>query len=282
MALDLWNELNVEPASRLNIGIEGEGAEVLPRDESNVIYQAMAQFCRDKGREVPMVSLQCRNRIPLFRGLGSSSAAIVSGLFAANQLLGKPATKLEILQMAAAMEGHADNVAPAIFGGCRIIFKEGDSFLHREVVLKPPAPQAVLFIPELEIPTSKARAVLPASVPRADAIFNASRTALLVNALTAHRYEDLKWAFQDKLHQTYRQAIYPAMPRIFEAALSAGARGVFLSGSGSTILALCSAHAAAVGRAMLNAGAAEGLKAGIVVTKPVERGAEVRALSRES
>lgn len=274
MALNLWNEITVAPARQLTIEIEGEGRNGLPRDESNIIYRAISQFYRKRGQQPPALALRCKNRIPPCRGLGSSAAATISGLLAANCLLGRPARKTEILQEAAAIEGHADNVAPALFGGCQVVFKDDQRFLHSSIPLPAP-PDAVLFIPDLEIPTEKSRSVLPPLVPRADAVFNLSRVALLVAALMTLRHDSLRWATQDRLHQPQRQTLFPAMEKIFRAALAAGAYGVCLSGSGSTIVAFAAENGQAVGNAMLRAGAREGLKGRTVVTRPVLKGAHV-------
>ncbi len=276
MALNLWNELTVETSRRLTIEVEGEGAGSLPRDETNIIFQAIRRFYVKSGKEPPTLAVRCQNRIPLSRGLGSSAAAIVSGLTAANYLLGRPASRMEILQEAAAIEGHADNVAPAIFGGCRLVFKEDGVYQHREIATLSGPPAAVLFIPDFEMPTSKARSVLPATISRADAVFNLSRVALLVTSLETGRYRDFKWGTQDKFHQPYRQNIFPAMDTVFKAALEAGADGAFLSGSGSTILAMARLNKSGrVGEAMLRAGAREGVKGKIIVTRPVVKGAHL-------
>ncbi|MBI4334250.1 MAG: homoserine kinase [Chloroflexi bacterium] len=277
MALNLWNEVAVAPAARLTIEIEGEGHDSLPRDERNIIFQALQGFYLKRGEEPPALALRCKNRIPLFRGLGSSAAAIVSGLVAANHLLGRPAGRTEILQEAAAIEGHGDNVAPAIFGGCQVVFKDNDIFLHSRVPVGEKI-ETVLFIPDFEMPTEKARAVLSPLVPRGDAIFNLSRVALLVNSLVTSQSRYLRWATEDRLHQPQRQMLFPAMEQIFQAALGAGAGGVFLSGSGSTILALAKRQPARIGEAMLRAGAREGVAGKIVITGPVVRGAHVRGL----
>ncbi len=280
MALNLWNEVIVEPADRTMVMVNGEGADKLARDESNLIFQTIQGSYRKRGQKAPGFKIECINRIPLARGLGSSAAAIVAGLLAANYFMGGfgRTRKTDILQEAAAIEGHGDNVAPAIFGGCQIVFKDGDRFLQSRIYLPPLPRKAVLFIPDLEIATARARQVMPAAVPLAHAVYNLSRVALLVKSLSFGPGSLLKWGTQDRLHQPYRQAIYPAMERIFRAAMSAGASGVFLSGSGSTILALCDESSAAVGRAMLQAGRREGLQARIVVTRPVEKGAEVKEI----
>lgn len=276
MALNLWNELTVETSNRLSIDIEGEGADSLPRDETNIIFQAIVGFFLKFGKEPPLLAIRCKNRIPLSRGLGSSAAAIVSGLTAANYLLGRPAERMEILQDAAAIEGHADNVAPAIFGGCRLVFKEDGLYQNRNIYMPPGPPAAVLFIPDFEMPTSSARSVLPSTISRADAVFNLSRVALLVKTLGTYGYKDFRWGTQDKLHQPYRQTIFPAMDKVFKAALKAGAEGVFLSGSGSTILALAGfSEPSPIGRAMLRAGAREGVKGRVIVTRPVIKGAHL-------
>lgn len=275
MALNLWNELAIEKSSRLSIEIEGEGETSLPRDNTNIILQAISKLYSRQGQQVPPLSLRCKNTIPLRRGLGSSSAAIVAGLMAGNYLLGKPLKKEALLQEAADIEGHADNVTPAIFGGCQIVFMEDTRFLHTRLPLGLDF-KAVLLIPDFEIPTNKARVVLTPQVRRQHAVYNLSRVALLSTSLITGRTGDLKWATQDRLHQPARERLFPAMDKIFQAALSAGAPGVFLSGSGSTILAFSCGKEKPIGEAMLAAGGREGVKGRIVVTRPVVSGAQIR------
>lgn len=236
LTLGLYNTIVVEPADRLEMTIEGEGKETLRPGRGNLLYDTFASVFTRLERPVPSVRLACANRIPLGRGLGSSAAAVVGGLVAANAVAGRPLTDSDLLRMAAAVEGHADNVAPALFGGCRIVVRDGDEYVVAAVPMRGGL-KAVLFIPDFQMSTRRARAILPQQVSRADAVFNIGRAALLTTALATGEWSHLRVATQDRIHQPARQALFPAMPRLFAAALDAGALGAFLSGGGSTILA---------------------------------------------
>lgn len=236
MALDLWNTIEVKVGSS-GFTISGEGSDTLSRGKTNLIYRSIAAVYDEFDNPVPELSIRCENLIPLSRGLGSSSSAIVGGLVAGNELCGRPFDQNKLLELAAQIEGHPDNVTPALLGGCRIVVKDGDHLVTTEVPV-PDTLRAVLFIPDMPMPTHEARGILSPMVSREDAVFNIGRVALLVTAFATGSFAHLKVATQDRLHQPARQAIFPAMPQIFEGALEAGALGVFLSGGGSSILAL--------------------------------------------
>jgi homoserine kinase len=199
LALGLWNRLRLEGGPS-GISVIGEGADVLSRGEDNLVLRAASAVFREAGLPKPSLRLSCRNSIPLSRGLGSSAAAVVGGLVAANILCGEPLERATLLRVATALEGHPDNVAPALLGGCQIVVRDGDDLVTAGVRV-PRWLRAVVFIPEVAMPTSEARAVLPPDVSRRDAVYNAGRVALLVNALATGKAEDLRVATQDALHQ---------------------------------------------------------------------------------
>jgi homoserine kinase len=250
LALALQNEVTAEEADRVRVAIEGEGAGRLATGDRNVVVRGVRIAYEAAGRPFPGCALQCVNRIPLARGLGSSAAAWVGGLVAGNMLLGSPLDRSALLTLAARAEGHPDNVAAAIFGGLTVSCTgpEGAS----AVVLPVPARlRWVLLIPEVTSSTAEARAVLPASVPREDAVFNVQRVALLLAGLQADQPEALRIALEDRLHQPYRRRLFPWMPDVAEAARKAGALGCVLSGAGPALLAVVAdGDADAVARAM--------------------------------
>lgn len=217
------------------------GDPTIATDETNLVFRAMAAVFQAAGKPTPPVELHIDNEIPLSRGLGSSSAAIVAGVVLANALLGQPFTKSRLLEVALPLEGHPDNIAPAMFGGLVVSSLGDEGVLAAPVELRR-APAIALFIPEFAMATAEARRVLPDKVPRADAVFNTGRSSLLVAALAAGDFSLLRWAMQDRLHQPYRAAIFPAMPNLISAALEAGAAGCALSGAGSTVIAFCAAN----------------------------------------
>ena len=278
MALDLWNELRLEAGGRPGVSVQGHGAAELPDDSSNLVYRAIEHLFNEAHVYMPGLRLHCRNEIPLKRGLGSSAAAIVGGLVAANLLLeqvgGRSFMESELLDMAAYLEGHPDNVAAALFGGLQLVAQEDGALLSAAVPM-PRDIRAVLFVPEVTIATEDARAVLPDSVSREDAVYNMGRVALLVNAMATGKLEDLRLATRDRLHQPYRQRLFPAMKVIFKAALSAGALGVFLSGSGSTILALTRGKEMTVAYEMAEAARQASVEGEVKITKPTPWGAHL-------
>ena len=214
--------------------------------------------------------------MPLGRGLGSSSAAAVGGLVAANALCEEPLSDDEVLALAVEMEGHPDNVTPALLGGCRIVVQDGDELVTSPVALARDL-WAVLYIPSQQMPTRQARGLLGPTVSRADAVFNMGRAALLVNALSTGDFSLLRTATQDRLHQPARGVLFPAMARIIRAALDAGAAGAFLSGAGSTILALTEDREMTVGYEMADMADKAGVPGDVKVTKVSPQGAHVVA-----
>jgi homoserine kinase len=212
--------------------------------------------------------------IPIARGLGASAVARVGGVFAAHALTGQPLDREQLLLLATELEGHADNVAPALFGGLQVVVRDRQRLTHIGVPL-PAGMKAVLLIPEVRMPTQKSRKLLPQSLSRTDAVRNASRTALLVTALSQGRFDLLDEATKDRLHQPARAKLFPAMFSIFEAAWEAGAHCAYLSGGGSTICALCTDNEQGIADAMLEAAHSRDVPAESLITAPTERGAEL-------
>lgn len=239
-ALDVWNRVTVERSDKFSMTISGEGADRLVADENNMVVRLVKTAAETLGHELPPLKIDCQNAVPPTRGMGSSSAALVAGLAAGLAMAGKdmstPATKKLLLQLAAEEEGHADNVAPAIYGGFQIAFLSNGQWITQRVSI-PDGLQCVLFIPDGEMSTTEARAVLPEALPYPDAIFNISRAAMLVNCFATAQFNPLRYAMEDRLHQQYRSHMFPFTPFI-KGALEAGAHGAFLSGAGPTILAI--------------------------------------------
>ena len=271
MALDIWNTIRVEVGSS-GFEVVGQGAETLSGGAENLVYQSFCiPFTESHGR-VPSVRITCWNEIPLGRGLGSSAAAVVGGLVAGNELCGRPLDRQRLLELAAAKENHPDNVAPALLGGCQIVVWERQRLIASAVAI-PEDLKAVLFVPDLAMPTQEARDLLPAEVAREDAVYNMGRVAMLVRAFLTGDTTYLAVATGDRLHQPARQTIFPAMNNIIRAALGAGALGAFLSGAGSSILALTRGREATIGYEMADAAAKSRIDGTIKVTEPTNKGA---------
>ncbi|HCR70838.1 MAG TPA: homoserine kinase, partial [Anaerolineae bacterium] len=178
MALDIWNEITFEPAEKMSHFVIGEGAEKLNKGIRNLLTKAFAKVHQVCGKKLSVVKISAQNKIFMSSGLGSSAAAIVTGLFGANEILGKPLSQNDLLKLATDMEGHPDNVAPALFGGLIISVMTREEILWRRYEL--PDWTIVIVRPQVEWLTKTARAVLPKSISRTDAIFNIGRTSLVV------------------------------------------------------------------------------------------------------
>jgi homoserine kinase len=239
LALDLHDTLVGEVVeSGLVVEIEGEGADTLPRDASHLVVRAASAAFARAGIEPPGLRLRCENAIPQARGLGSSSAAIVGGLALARALLAEGESLLPdtaLLALANGLEGHPDNVAPAIFGGFVISGQDAEDVWAEQAPISD-AVSAVVFVPPTGLSTQAARGLLPAEVPHAAAAANTGRAALLVAAL-GHAPERLMRATEDFLHQDYRA---PAMPESLALVRSLRADGhaAVVSGAGPTVLVL--------------------------------------------
>jgi homoserine kinase len=241
-ALTLYNEFRFtrQPADHpipLTIEVAGIEAERVQRNDENLAYQAVVQFYDHIQQPVPPLHLTIQLGIPLARGLGSSATAIVAGLLGANALTGSPLKPLEVLQLAIAMEGHPDNVAPALLGGCQLAAKSAEDW-----VLCPldwhPTVVPILAIPDFELSTAAARGVLPQNCTYGDAIFNTAHLGLLIKGLETGRTDWLQAALLDRLHQPYRQSLIQGFAEVRQTALTAGAMGLVISGAGPTLLAL--------------------------------------------
>jgi homoserine kinase len=281
LALDLWNEAlfetNGEDDDEIRVTVEGEGKGRLPTNGDNPIAQAAVQVFRMAERPVRGFHLRCINRVPLGSGLGSSSAALLTGMLGANALLGNLFGSEQILKLAIETEGHPDNVAPAMLGGLvASIVHEGEVFST-----KLPARanrgriHATVVLPAFEFPTEKARAILPQEVSRSAAVYNMSRAVMVTEALRTGDLELLGKAMTDQLHQPYRLPLIPGAHAAIESARGAGAAAVALSGAGPSLIAFTSKYDPAVGEAMRREFEAAGLASRTFELSPSPEGAEV-------
>tara|TARA_Y100000996_G_scaffold415511_1_gene410695 strand:+ start:19 stop:930 length:912 start_codon:yes stop_codon:yes gene_type:complete len=268
IALDIWNTVKVQESSGpySKVHISGYGDESLPKNEDNLVIKSFNKLFFEIGQSPPVVSIECDNQIALARGTGSSSAALVGGLYSANIYAGNPLSKNELLLIAAKEEGHIDNIAPAIFGGMQIGIFEQDLIHTTEVPIYSDELKAVLFVPDTNMKTNEARGVLEEKVLRSDAVFNISRSSLLVHSFITGQWDNLRYATQDMLHQPQRQKLFFPMKNIIRAALNTGALGAYLSGAGSSILAFCTDREYTIGYEMADAAMKSGINGEIIVT----------------
>lgn len=266
LALDLFNAFTLVLDDPFRIEVTGESAERLPRGEENVVVQAIRRVLQDAGlaaQSLPAFSLHLDNQIPVSSGLGSSASAIVGGLVLGNALVREVAPHKElpldrILAIATEIEGHPDNVAPALFGGGVLAFHDKAGLRTTPV----PIPRELRFVaatPDFALSTEQARKVLPATYPRAEVVENIAQCARLMLALSTNDLDLLRGGLVDYLHEPYRRPLVPGAREVASAAVEAGAFAVTISGAGPTLLAWSTAeHAITVADEMtlawLNAG----------------------------
>ena len=281
LATTIYNylDLTLLRGGKVVVESSGEGAENIPRGKKNLTWIAINRLLREVKREDEFKGaiIRMKNNVPISRGLGSSSTAIVAGLVAANEILGAPLNRQQLLKIATELEGHPDNVAPALFGGFTVSVMENDevqtfSFQPR-IKLK-----LIVAVPDFELSTRLARKVLPRNVAMKDAIFNVSRASMMIAALLEGREDLLPLALNDALHQPYRKKLVPGMSEVFDAAKSAGALGAVISGAGSCLIAFTTARARLdekISAAMVDAFKSHDVKARSLILDVDRRGAQV-------
>ena len=235
LAVTLYNTVTFEESDQLDISA-ADGTRI-PRNESNLVYRSARGLFDKVGKKIPPLKIVQTNPIPMARGLGSSSACIIAGLLGANRMLGDVLNTQELLTLATAIEGHPDNVAPAMLGGfVTSVIDEGQVYSVKKDI--DPELAFAAFVPDFRLLTSKARAALPAMVSHKDAVYNLSRAALATAAFCEGNYALLGVATKDVLHQKYRLPLIEGGDDIFELAQDLGAQAVYISGAGPTIMAV--------------------------------------------
>ncbi len=246
LALPIYNVITVEeqvlPGTGIEINVIAKDLDdiyhdEIPLDKNNIIYKAIEVLYNFIGQTPDDLKITIDTNIPMTRGLGSSSSVVVGGLFAANELLGRPADEAALLSIAAEIEGHPDNVTPAIVGGLVLSSQEDDGSIVYRKLDWPDDWHITVCIPDFELSTSIARSVLPKEVPMQDAIFNVQRVGLFMEAVHKHDSELMKIALKDRLHQPYRMKLVPGFEEIMGALKhEENVLGCVLSGAGPSIL----------------------------------------------
>lgn len=248
MALPLYNIVTIEetvlPGTGIEINIMSKDESIdestfenIPKDENNLVYKAIEMLYNSIGQEPSELRINIQTGIPIARGLGSSSSIIVGGLLAANELLGRPADEKALLAIATEVEGHPDNVAPAILGGLVLATQEDDGTLSYCKLDWPDEWDITVCVPEFQLATEISRSVLPKEVSMQDAIFNAKHLGMMIQAINTKDSKLMKLAMKDRLHQPYREKLVPGMHEIMEAFKHEdGVLGCVLSGAGPSLL----------------------------------------------
>lgn len=288
LALQLYNRFEVvehgDDPLHPTIIVKGELGKDLSTGPDNLFFRSFALLFERLEVPLPSVRIHMSINVPPGCGLGSSATAVVGGLVAANEWLRPQKLSLpkeELLELAVEVEAgnHPDNVAPALLGGL-VATTHLDGKIHAIKTPFPDALKAVVFTPSFPMDTVAGRKLLPSSYPKADVTFNTGRVALLLTALQMGRYEVIAEAMQDRLHQPYRQALFPAMPAIIQAAVAAGAYGASLSGGGSSLIALADSRFNEVLQAMQETARAAGIEGVGRILRADQNGARVLKTSR--
>ena len=235
LALDFYNQVNMEESDSIDItSLDGVS---IPTDKTNLVYKSASDLFKVCGKNLKGLKLEQTNNIPMARGLGSSSACIVAGLVGANTLLNNPLSTDDLVDIAAQIEGHPDNTAPALLGGIVTAVFDGKKvhWVKQEVYTKL---KFVAIIPDFELKTDKARACIPKEISHKDAVYNLSRAALFSASLLTGKFENLRTAVHDRLHQPYRMKLIPHCREVFDIAYNHGAYGVYISGAGPAVMAI--------------------------------------------
>ncbi|MBO6140743.1 MAG: homoserine kinase [Ruminococcus sp.] len=235
LALSFYNTAEMEENDCIDI--KSLDDTPVPEDEKNLIYISAKDLYEVCGKTLKGLTLRQTNAIPMARGLGSSSACIIAGLVGANKMLGEPLTLDDLVDLAAQIEGHPDNTAPALLGGIVTAVFDGRKvhWVKQEVYTRL---KFAAIIPDFELKTEKARACLPKEVSHKDAVYNLSRAALFSASLLTGKFENLRTAVDDRLHQPYRMELIPNVKEVFDIAYTHGAYAAYISGAGPTVMAI--------------------------------------------
>jgi homoserine kinase len=234
IALNLYNYFYIEETEK-GLNITGCNDEFC--NENNLAYRSMLRCFRAVDYKVKGLNINLKSDIPLSRGLGSSASCILGGVLAANEIAGSPLNKEDILSLATAIEGHPDNIAPALFGEMVLSIMDEDKIHYNKINFSNDIKFCAL-IPDFTLSTKESRDVLPKSISHIDAVFNVSRSSLLVSALMNGNYDLIKYACQDRLHQPYRGSLIANYDEIIKKCKELHCLGVYLSGAGPTIMAI--------------------------------------------
>lgn len=239
MAVNIYNTISFEETDKgLEIEVIGDGSDTVPLDENNMAYETAKYFFDKVGYKFKGLKIKIHNYIPIARGLGSSSSIVIGALLCANDIAGTNMSKDEILNIANEIEGHPDNVTPALVGSITASVILGDTVEYKKII-PPDMLDTIVLIPEYEMSTNEARKILPKTYDRQDCIYNISRASLLIMAMITSDYELLSKVVDDKIHQPYRKSLIKEYDFFENIMKSNGALATFISGSGSTLMAFC-------------------------------------------
>ena len=272
LAIDIWNSVILEVGQE-RVVINGFGENSLPKDESNLIHVSISKVFQKLQRTTPKLTIKCRNNIPIQKGLGSSAASIIAGLLLGNALCDNQLNDTEILQLATELEGHSDNAAACLFGGCQIVVKNDDGIISSSNIEFSKNLNLIIFVPDKTTSTDNARTIIPKTIDLQDVVFNISRTALLVNSLNNNLNENLKFATEDKIQQPYRLKLIPGLDDIIKTSINSGALGSFLCGSGPAIMTITKSNVSGISKNIMLKASDLNIQGQMILSKPTSIGA---------
>ena len=274
MAVDIWNSVIIK-IGKEKINIDGFGSNSLPKDHSNLVYISISKVFEQLQYPIPNLTIKCNNVIPIQKGLGSSAASIIAGLLVGNSLCDNQLNDDELLQLATELEGHSDNVAAALLGGCQIVVKNKAGIILNSQIPISSSFKLIIFVPDQTTSTDKSRMILPNKIKLKDAVFNISRTALLVNSLNNNIIEGLQLATEDQIHQPYRLKLLPGIENIIKTSIDSGAKCSFLCGSGPSIMSIAKSNVTKISKNILQVASQSNIPGHIIISKPTDLGAHL-------
>ena len=274
LAINIWNSVILKVGQE-RVVINGFGEDSLPKDESNLIHVSISKVFQKLQLPTPKLTIESHNNIPIQKGLGSSAASIIAGLLLGNALCDNQLIATEILQLATELEGHSDNAAACLFGGCQIVVKNNDGIISTSSIEFSQDLDLIIFIPDKTTSTDNARMIIPKTIELEDAVFNISRTALLVNSFNNNLNENLKLATEDKIHQPYRLKLIPGLDSIIEAGINSGALSSFLCGSGPAIMTIVKSNVSEISKNIMQKASDLNIQGQMILTKPTRLGAHL-------
>lgn len=234
IALNLYNEFTFKETIS---GVEINNSKDRSVNEKNLVYSSLIRTFEYLGYKEKGIKIEINSDVPSSRGLGSSATCILGGIMGANELLDASLSKEEILNLGTKIEGHPDNIAPGLFGGLITSIMEKDKIYYNNINVEKGI-KFVAMIPDFKLSTADARSVLPSRIKYKDAVDNVSRVSLLISSLSNGRFDLLKYALKDNLHQPYRGKLIPGFDKIVDMSYELGALGTYLSGAGPTIMSI--------------------------------------------
>lgn len=272
MALSLFLEVEMGfSQDQTRLVFNGEGKEIIEKSKKNLVLEGAKRIFKEAGVIDPCLEIKINNSVPVGKGLGSSATALLGGMYAANSLLNKRFSREEIINWAVEIEGHPDNIVPAVVGGLTTAMVNNKKVLFQKIELLYDI-DIIVAVPDFILPTTESRSVLPENIKISDFINSMQKTSYLLTSLAKQDFDNIQLAMQDIIFQEVRKKFIPGFDRVVKAATDAGAFGVALSGAGPSIIALSLDRGKNIGKSMHEAFACSGVESRILHLHPWQKG----------